>query len=37
MLDTIQGKWTVFNAKIKKSVIVTETRLAGLYSEGKTR
>ena len=35
MLDTIQGKWTVFNPKIKKSVIVTETRrLAGLYSQG---
>ena len=34
MLDTIQGRWMVFKPKIKKSVIVTETRFAGLYSEG---
>ena len=34
MLDTIQGNWTVFNPKIKKFFSVTETRFAGLYSEG---
>ena len=34
MLDTIEGHWTVFNPKIKKSVSVTETRFAGLYSKG---
>ena len=32
MLNTIQGKWTVFNPKIKKSVIVTETRFAIVQS-----
>lgn len=34
MLDAIQGKRTVVDPKIKKSIIVTETRLARFDSEG---